>query len=90
MDTLVSALLAELSHSLDRLADELERDRPRLADTLRVEADRTAPLRAAERPRRRRRRTPLRPLLYRALEEGAVDAARFDRLMTVEARIRRR
>ena len=27
-----------------------------------------------------------RPLLYRALDEGALDARRFDRLMTIEAR----
>jgi hypothetical protein len=85
MDDLVRTLLADLSHSLDRLAEELERDQPRLACTLRREADR-APLRACESPRKRR---SLRPMLYRALEAGAVDARRFDRLMTIEARVRR-
>ncbi len=91
MDDLVRSLLADLSHSLDRLADELADDRPRLAHTLRREADRSplaAPLGAAE-PRRRWRREPLRPLLYRALEAGALDGAHFDRLMTVAARVRR-
>lgn len=87
MDDLVRMLLADLSHSLDRLADDLERTEPRLARTLRVEAHRAAdgppPLGA---PARRR---ALRPLLYRALDAGAVDAMRFDRLMTVAARLPR-
>lgn len=86
MDDLVRSLLADLSESLDRLADELDRDRPRLAVTLRREADRP-PLVAGERGRRRKK---LRPLLYRALDAGAVDARRFDRLMTLAARASKR
>ena len=88
MDDLVRALLADLSHSLDRLADELADDRPRLSSTLRREADRP-PLVAAE-PGRRWSPSSLRPLLYRALDAGALDGAHFDRLMTVAARVRRR
>lgn len=92
MDDLVQLLLADLSFSLDRLADELEAERPALARTLRVEAGRTAPLVAAEpaRPPLAPRRAALRTLLYRALDEGAVDAARFDRLMLVGTRARPR
>ena len=93
MEILVQTLLADLSHQLDRLAEELDRDRPVLARTLRREAARTAPLAAPE-PRRLARPLTgrpgaLRPLLYRALEDGAVDAQQFDRLMTVAARARR-
>ncbi|MEO6951580.1 MAG: hypothetical protein ABI321_07195 [Polyangia bacterium] len=88
MDDLVRTLLADLSNSLDRLADELADDRPRLALTLRREADRS-PLVAGE-PKKCWRRSPLRPLLYRALDAGALDGPHFDRLMTVAARVRRR
>lgn len=88
MDTLVSTLLAELSHNLDRLAEELEPARPRIATSLRAEAARTGALVAGE-SRRPPRRRALRPLLYCALDEGAVEAAQFDRLMTLTARARR-
>ena len=90
MDDLVRSLLADLSHSLDRLADDLERAQPQLSRTLRVEAHRAAdgppPVSA---PKGRRARQSLRPLLYRALDQGAVDDRCFDRLMTVAARVER-
>ena len=92
MDDLVRLLLEDLSFNLDRLADELEGRRPELARTLRIESTRTEPLVAREPigppPQRRPRRAGLRGILYRALEEGAVDASRFDRLMIVATRAR--
>jgi len=92
MEDLVESLLADLSHNLDRLADELEAQRPTLARLLRRESRGIAPaevLSAGEPGARRPRRASLRPALYRALDSGAVDAAKFDRLMLLAARGRR-
>jgi hypothetical protein len=86
MDELVRSLLEDLAHNLDRLADQLERDQPALARTLRFEARHTAPARAEDAATRR---SPLRPVLYDALDEGALGARDFDRLMVLEARARR-
>jgi len=88
MDELVRSLLADLSHNLDRLADQLEGEQPALARALRLESRDAAPIeasRAAE-----PRRAPLRPILYDALDAGALGPRRFDRLMLMEARARRR
>jgi hypothetical protein len=87
MDELVRSLLEDLSYNLDRLADQLERDQPALARTLRLEARCTEPARAEDAPAPRP--SPLRPVLYDALGEGALGARRFDRLMVLEARARK-
>lgn len=89
MDQLVEQLLADLARDLDRLADAIASDEPQLARVLRCEAERAGPeaLSAAEPVPRRR---AIEPQLYRALDAGALDARRFDRLMTLAARVRRR
>lgn len=93
MDDLVQRLLSDLSHNLDRLADELDAQHPTLAKMLRRESRGVAPeddLRAAEPGARRPRRAALRPVLYRALESGALGASKFDRLMLLTGRAARR
>jgi hypothetical protein len=88
-------LLADIHHSLDRLAEDLSRDRPDLALALRKEAtliprpERAPPPpppRAAFAPRAPANCAQLRPLLYRALDEGVLPARRFDALMVRRAR----
>jgi len=87
MDDLVRRLLTDLAYNLDRLADQLEPERPALARSLRRESvAATGEEGARDAPTRR----PLRPVLYEALDAGVLPASRFDRLMVLEARARRR
>jgi hypothetical protein len=88
-------LLREIHHSIDRVADDLARDRPALAEALRQEAawiPRPEPLmRGARAPSGGAAAcSSLRPLLYEALDEGAVDAHHFDALMLCQAQAARR
>jgi hypothetical protein len=89
-------LLTDLHQSLERLAEDLSRDRPALANALRRESawiprpdevrTKPAPPPPASPTRAVR---DLRPLLYRALDEGIVSARRFDALMVRHMRARR-
>jgi hypothetical protein len=85
-------LLADIHHSLDRLAEDLSRDRPDLALALRKEAtlipqpERAPQPRAALAPKAPANCAQLRPLLYRALDEGVLPSRRFDALMVRRAR----
>jgi hypothetical protein len=85
---LISALLTDIHHSIDRLAEDLSRDRPDLAAALRKEAalipkpDLPPPPPSLPPPTV----TQLRPLLYRALDEGLLPHRRFDALMIRRAR----
>src|SRR5262245_55763757 len=85
-------LLTDLHHSLERLADDLSRDEPALANALRRESawiprpDEVQSRRPTALPRAARE---LGPLLYRALDEGVVDARRFDALMVRHVRAKR-
>lgn len=63
-------LLHQIHHSIDRVAQDLERDRPDLARALRREST----------------RIPRPSLLYQALDAGALDARRFDVLMLQRVR----
>ena len=77
-------ILRDLHHAIERLAHSVDEDAP-MAAALRRFAKRL-PSRAhpiARRPR------PMRDILYRALDEGAIDAARFDWLMLAENRVAR-
>jgi hypothetical protein len=82
-------LLVHLHHSLDRVTAELA-DRPDLARALRRRAawiprpEDLAKGKALTEPG-----VGLKPVLYQALEEGAVDAKEFDKLMLREECARR-
>lgn len=89
-----------MAHDHDRLLDALHHSLVHLADAVADAPDTAQALRrfAAVLPRRavdlaprpaRRRPSPVRPLLYRALAEGVVDARQFDRGMIVATRARR-
>jgi hypothetical protein len=86
----IADLLSDLHHSIDLVAADLSRDRPDLANALRAQAasiPRPDDLRPRRSPRTpRAAATELRPLLYRALDEGVVDADKFDRLMLQQNR----
>jgi len=90
----LDCLLADIHHSLDRLAEDLSRDRPDLALALRKEATLIPRPERAPPPPPRVTSAPkppvncarLRPLLYRALDEGVLPARRFDALMVRRAR----
>jgi hypothetical protein len=90
-------LLTELHRSIDRVAEDLSVGRPELAAALRREASwiprpeevaRHPPPQLAP-PDAARACSALRPLLYDALDEGVVDARRFDSLMLRRARAAR-
>jgi hypothetical protein len=79
---MLNDLLADIHRSLDRLAEDLSRDRPDLASALRKEAA----LLPRPEPSPHQSSSPancvqLGPLLYRALDEGSLQARQFDRLM---------
>jgi hypothetical protein len=85
-------LLVEIHRSIDRVAEDLARDQPALAAALRKEAERIP------RPEDVVRGAPpaggaapesLEPLLYEALDEGVLDARRFDSLMVRQQRAAR-
>ena len=78
-------ILRDLHHAIERLANTVEDEAP-MAAALRRFA-RRLPLRATPTARKPR---PMRDLLYRALDEGAIDAPRFDWLMLAENRLARR
>jgi hypothetical protein len=93
MQSQLTELLSHLHQSIDRLAADLMRDRPDLALALRVQTasiPRPEELRPLRPPVSARVACDeLRPLLYRALEEGVVDAKGFDRLMLKQNRAAR-
>jgi hypothetical protein len=79
---MVTQLLTDIHSSIDRLAEDLSRDRPDLAAALRKEASlipkpEVVPRQLSTPPTV----TQLRPLLYRALDEGLLPHRRFDALM---------
>jgi len=84
-------LLHELHRSIHALADAIA-DEPDVARALRRLAARLPepgeppPLPPPPPPPPRRRPAPLRPLLYRALADGVLDARRFDHAMLVGRR----
>jgi hypothetical protein len=88
----LDCLLADIHHSLDRLAEDLSRDRPDLALALRKEAtliprpERAPPPLRAAAPKGPANCAALRPLLYRALDEGVLKPRRFDALMVRRVR----
>jgi hypothetical protein len=94
MDRALDELLTQLHDNLDRLADDLMRDRPDLANALRVQSAWIPHPRSRRRNRWRPRSarhvcSSLRPLLYRALDEGVLDERRFDTLMVQQRRAAR-
>ena len=76
-------LLYELQQAVERLADAMH-DEPPIAGALRRYAQTLHP--AASPPIVSARPAPMRDLLYRALEEGALEVHRFDWLMVAERR----
>jgi hypothetical protein len=86
------ALLTDLHQSIDRVAEDLSRDRPDLATALRVQAawiPRPEDIPDPPEPDAKRACRRLRPLLYRALDEGVLDGNQFDRLMLRQVQARR-
>ena len=86
------ALLTDLHQSIDRVAEDLSRDRPDLAVALRSQAawiprPEEIPEPPPDNAQRACRR--LRPLLYRALDEGVLDGKQFDRMMMRQVQARR-
>lgn len=86
-------LLTELHRSIDRVAEELTPDRPDLASALRKQSarfPRPEELARGQTPARSQRASgTLAPLLYHALDEGALDARSFDVLMVQRLRAAR-
>ena len=85
-------LLTEIHHNVDRVCEDLQRDRPDLAAALRQHASwipRPEELVRGVLPSTRTSVRRLGPLLYDALDEGVVDAPRFDALMLERARAER-
>jgi hypothetical protein len=78
-------LLTDLHHSIDLVAEDLQRDRPDLANALRVQSA------WIPRPEQIRDEPPtgssiraceeLAPLLYEAVDAGLLDGNQFDRMM---------
>jgi hypothetical protein len=95
MHTSLRRLLADITRSLDALADDLDADRPELAHALRREArvfqEPSAPNSAsvAREPPPRRRRS-VEPLLYDALDAGLIGSKSLDRLLIRTRRARKR
>jgi hypothetical protein len=86
------ALLTDIHQSIDRVADDLSRDRPDLATALRVQAawiPRPEEIDPASDGGGERACRRLRPLLYRALDEGVLDGDQFDRMMLRQNQARR-
>jgi hypothetical protein len=93
-------LLVDLHSSLDRFVQDLAQDRPKLATAVRQETawiPRAEQLTAGQQtiPKSphgspEAARAALRPLLYRALDAGVLDARRFDVLMLRRAQAARR
>jgi hypothetical protein len=85
-------LLTEIHRNVDRVCEDLQRDRPDLAAALRQHASwipRPDELARGVLPSTRTSVRRLGPLLYDALDEGVVDARRFDALMLERARAER-
>jgi hypothetical protein len=87
-DPLVDLLL-EIHRNVDLLCEDLQTDRPDLAAAIRDHAawiPRPDDLLRGALPSTKRSARRLGPLLYDALDEGLVDAHRFDALMLERAR----
>jgi hypothetical protein len=86
------ALLTDLHRNIDRVASDLAHDQPALAEALRNEAawiPRPEDVDRADAPAAGVACAALRPLLYEALDEGVLDARRFDTLMLQRGRAAR-
>ena len=84
-------LLTDLHRSIDRVAEELVRDRPALAAALRQRASwipRPEEVVDPPRPPANEACRAIPPLLYDALDAGAIDGAKFDALMITQKRAR--
>ena len=85
-------LLLEIHHNVDLLCEDLQTDRPDLATAIREHAawiPRPDELLRGVQPSAKATVDRLGPLLYDALDEGIVDAQRFDALMLERARAER-
>jgi hypothetical protein len=85
-------LLTELHRSIDRVAEDLAPDRPELARALRKQSariPRPEEIARGQKPSSARPSGTLAPLLYHALDEGALDARSFDVLMVQRLRAAR-
>jgi hypothetical protein len=90
-------LLTDLHRSIDLVAQDVAREQPALAEALRKRAawiprpdDVVAPLRTARAAATGEGACrALPPLLYRALDEGVLDAKQFDSLMVGQSRAAR-
>jgi hypothetical protein len=85
-------LLTEIHRNVDRVCEDLQRDRPDLAESLRQHAawiPRPEELSRGVLPPTETSIRHLGPLLYDALDEGLVDARRFDALMLTRTRAER-
>jgi hypothetical protein len=85
-------LLTEIHHNVERVCEDLQRDRPDLAQALRENAawiPCPEDLQRGVLPSTKSSVRRLGPLLYDALDEGIVDAHRFDALMVARSRAER-
>jgi hypothetical protein len=85
-------LLLEIHRNVDLLCEDLQRDRPDLAESIREHAawiPKPDDLMRGASPSTKATVRRLGPLLYDALDEGLVDASRFDALMLERARAER-